>query len=162
MPIIRSCKVNYEPISCPTQRHSRELTLHPLMTHELSSVVSRIPDGSYWQTFYVVFYTKCTKLIHFSKNCNFKHNIIQYFFRRPIPWPRGLRFKAWVCGRSLVGIAGLNPAGSMAVCLVNAVCWQVEVSSSGWSPVQRSPTECGVSQCDREASIMRRRRPTKD
>jgi len=29
---------------------------------------------------------------------------------------------------------------------------QVEVSASGWSLVQRSSTECGVSECDREAS----------
>jgi hypothetical protein len=39
------------------------------------------------------------------------------------------------------------------------VCCQVEVSATGWSLVQRSPTECGVSECDREASIMRRPRP---
>ena len=26
--------------------------------------------------------------------------------------------KAWVCGRSLAGIAGLNPAGGMDVCLL--------------------------------------------
>ena len=26
---------------------------------------------------------------------------------------------------------------------------------SDWSLVQRSPTDCGVSECDREASIMR-------
>jgi hypothetical protein len=32
------------------------------------------------------------------------------------------------------------------------VCCQVEVSAT----VQRSPTECGVSECDRESSIMRR------
>jgi hypothetical protein len=33
------------------------------------------------------------------------------------------------------------------------VCCQVEVSASGWSLVQRSPTDCGVSKvCDREAS----------
>jgi hypothetical protein len=31
-------------------------------------------------------------------------------------------------------------------------CCQVEVSATGWSLVQRSPTECGVSECDREAS----------
>jgi hypothetical protein len=30
------------------------------------------------------------------------------------------------------------------------------VSATGRSLVQRSPTECGVSECDREASIMRR------
>jgi hypothetical protein len=35
---------------------------------------------------------------------------------------------------------------------VSVVCCQVEVSATGWSLVQRSPTECGVSECDREAS----------
>jgi hypothetical protein len=39
---------------------------------------------------------------------------------------------------------------------VNVVFCQVEVSASGWSLVQRSLTECGVSECDHEASIMRR------
>jgi len=33
---------------------------------------------------------------------------------------------------------------------------QVEVSAMGWSLIQRSPTYCGVSECDRKASIMRR------
>jgi hypothetical protein len=37
---------------------------------------------------------------------------------------------------------------------------QVEVSATSWSLIQRSPTECGVSECDREASIMRRSWPT--
>jgi hypothetical protein len=41
----------------------------------------------------------------------------------------------------------------MDVCLVSVVCCHVEVSAMGWSLVQRSPTECGVSNvCDREAS----------
>jgi hypothetical protein len=35
---------------------------------------------------------------------------------------------------------------------VSAVCYQVEVSASGWSLVQRSPTECGVSECDSDAT----------
>ena len=39
--------------------------------------------------------------------------------------------------------------------LVSVVCCQVEVSASGWSLVQSS-TELGVSECDSEASIMRR------
>jgi hypothetical protein len=42
---------------------------------------------------------------------------------------------------------------------VNVVCCQVEVSETGWSLVQGSPTECGVSECDREASTMRRHWP---
>ena len=41
------------------------------------------------------------------------------------------------------------------------MCCQIEVSASGLSLVQRSPTECGVSQCDREASTMRRSWPTR-
>jgi hypothetical protein len=35
------------------------------------------------------------------------------------------------------------------------VCCQVEVFTTGLSLVQRTPTECGVSKCQREASIMR-------
>ena len=38
---------------------------------------------------------------------------------------------------------------------------KVEVSVSGWSLVQSSPTDCGVSEIDREASIIRRLWPTK-
>jgi hypothetical protein len=36
--------------------------------------------------------------------------------------------------------------------LVNVVC-QIEVSATGRSLVQRSPTDCSVSECDREASV---------
>jgi len=46
--------------------------------------------------------------------------------------------------------------------LVSVVCCYVEDPESGWSLVQRSPTECGVSECVREASIMRRPWPTRD
>jgi hypothetical protein len=46
--------------------------------------------------------------------------------------------------------------GHGCLSLVKVVCCQVEVSETGWSLVQRSPTERGVCQCDREASIMRR------
>jgi hypothetical protein len=60
-----------------------------------------------------------------------------------------VRSKAWVCGRSLTRIVGSNPTGSV----VSVMCCQVEVSATSWSLVQRSPTECGVSDvCDREAS----------
>ena len=38
---------------------------------------------------------------------------------------------------------------------MSVVCCQVEVSAKGPSPVQRSPTECGVSECDNEASSIR-------
>jgi hypothetical protein len=49
--------------------------------------------------------------------------------------------------------------GCLSVVIV--VCCQVEVSATGWSLVQRSPTECGVSVCVRDASIMRRPWPTR-
>jgi hypothetical protein len=39
---------------------------------------------------------------------------------------------------------------------VSVVCSQVEFSATGCSLVQRSPTECSVSECDREASVIRR------
>jgi len=60
--------------------------------------------------------------------------------------------KAWVFGRSLAGIAGSNSARGL---------WVLCVSASGWSLVQRSPNVCGVSECDREASKIRRPRPTR-
>jgi hypothetical protein len=44
---------------------------------------------------------------------------------------------------------------------VSVVCCQVEVSATGCSLVQRSPIECGVSEYDREASIMSRPWPTR-
>ena len=42
------------------------------------------------------------------------------------------------------------------LCLVNVVRCQVQVSATDRSLVQRSPTECGVSEYDREVSIMRK------
>ena len=57
---------------------------------------------------------------------------------------------------SLAGIMGSNPAGGMNISRVSVVCFQVEVSVSGWSLIQRSPTECGLSECDHEPSTMRR------
>jgi hypothetical protein len=39
---------------------------------------------------------------------------------------------------------------------VSVVCCQVEVSARGRSLVRRSRTECGVSDCNHEASIVRR------
>jgi len=40
--------------------------------------------------------------------------------------------------------------------LVIVVCRLIDVPASGWSLEQRSPTECGVSEYDREASLMKR------
>ena len=62
----------------------------------------------------------------------------------------GLRpVASWDCG-----FASRRGHGCLSV--VSVVCCQVEVSASGRSLVQRSPTECGVSERNRESSIMRR------
>jgi len=69
-----------------------------------------------------------------------------------VPIPVAARCKAWVCGRTRVGIVGSNPAGGMDACVV---CCQVQVSSSGCSLVQRNCTECGVFESDLETSTVR-------
>jgi hypothetical protein len=45
--------------------------------------------------------------------------------------------------------------GHGCLSLVSVVCCQVEVSATSWSLVQRSPTECCVSECDHETSTKR-------
>ena len=59
-------------------------------------------------------------------------------------WPSDLRR---VYGRSLAVIVGSNPATGMDGCPLWVLCCQVEVSATGWSLVQRSPTDCGASLC---------------
>jgi len=66
--------------------------------------------------------------------------------------PVAARCKTWVCGRSLAGIVGSNPAGDMDVSFLCVVCCQVEVSASGSSLAHSSPTVDGVSECDRKVS----------
>ena len=58
-------------------------------------------------------------------------------------------------------IVGSNPARVMDMFLVIVVCYTVKVSATGRSLVQRSSAKCGVADCDREASIMRRSWPTR-
>jgi len=61
----------------------------------------------------------------------------------------GLRLLAcWDCGFE-------SCSGHGCLYFVRIVCFQVEVSASDRSVFQRRPTECGASECDREASVMR-------
>ena len=62
-----------------------------------------------------------------------------------MPIPVAERSKARVYGRSLAGIAGLNPTKSCMSVSFECVCCQVEGAAMGRSLVQRSPTDCGVS-----------------
>ena len=59
-------------------------------------------------------------------------------------WPRGLRRGSLAV--RLLGLWVRIPPGRGCLSLVSVVCCQVEISASGWSLVQRSPTECGVSK----------------
>jgi hypothetical protein len=61
-----------------------------------------------------------------------------------MPVPVDARSQAYVYGLSPAATVGSNPTGGMDVCFV---CCQVEVSATGWSLVQRSPTDCGASLC---------------
>jgi hypothetical protein len=74
-------------------------------------------------------------------------------------WPHGL--SGGSAGTCLLGLRVRIPQGHKCLSLVSVVCCQMEVCASGLSLVQRSPTECDVSECDREALIMRRPRPTR-
>ena len=73
-------------------------------------------------------------------------------------------------GRAVRGV-GLRPLtcwdcgfvsrwGQGCLSVVSVVCCQIEVSTMGRSLVQKSPTEYSVSDCDREAWIIRRPWPT--
>jgi hypothetical protein len=65
----------------------------------------------------------------------------------------GLRpLACWDCGFE-------SRRGHGCLSLVSVVCCQVEVSATGRSLVQRSPTECVVSERDLETSTMKRPRP---
>ena len=70
------------------------------------------------------------------------------------PVPVAARSKSSVCGHSTAETAGSNPTGGhgcLSVCCV--VCWQVEVSRTGQSLVQRKSYRlyC-VVVCDLETS----------
>jgi len=63
-------------------------------------------------------------------------------------WPLGLRLEplaSWDYGFE-------SHLEYRCVSFVSVVCCDVEVSAMGRSLVQRSPAECGVSECDRGTS----------
>jgi hypothetical protein len=73
-------------------------------------------------------------------------------------WPRGLR--RGIAAACLLGVWVRNSQRHGCPSLIIVVCCQAEISASGWSLVQRSPTECCVSECDHVSSIIRRPWPT--
>jgi hypothetical protein len=71
---------------------------------------------------------------------NLSHVFVSSRYAIPVA-PRSV---ASVCGHPLAGIAGLNSAGGMDVCLsvVSVVSSQVEVSATSRLLFQSSPTVC--------------------
>jgi hypothetical protein len=56
-----------------------------------------------------------------KKGCNYDKGLLCYMYINLVlhnPMPVGARSKACICGRSLAGIAGSNPAGGMDVSLL--------------------------------------------
>jgi hypothetical protein len=78
--------------------------------------------------------------------------------RRWSHWLRGL--KRGTAAARLLGLWVRIPPGTW-MSLVSVVCCQVEISVTGRPHYHGSSTECGVSECDREATIMRRPWPTR-
>ena len=77
------------------------------------------------------------------------------------PTPLAAPSRTWVCDRTLARIADSNPAGGMDVSLVSRVVRQTSVRRACHSSRWVLPSECGGSECDREASIMRSPWPTR-
>jgi hypothetical protein len=81
-------------------------------------------------------------------------------YRTNEPIPVAARPKA--CDSAAASLLGLRvrimPRAWMSV--VSIVGCQGEVPASGRFLVQKSPAECGVCECDREASIIMRPWPT--
>jgi hypothetical protein len=57
---------------------------------------------------------------------------------------KDLKDTKWIKGKN--GTEKKSRRGHGCLSVESVVCCQVEVSESGWSLVQRSPTECGVSK----------------
>jgi hypothetical protein len=66
---------------------------------------------------------------------------------------KGFKSTKWIKGKKR-DRKKKSHRGHGCLSVVSVVCYQVEVSATGWSLVQGSPTECGVSKknCDREVS----------
>ena len=69
-----------------------------------------------------------------------------------MPTPVAARSKAWVYGSSLTGIVRSNTARGEWMSPVSVRCCAGRGLCGGRSLVQRNPTECDVSGCDRVTS----------
>jgi uncharacterized membrane protein YjdF len=92
-----------------------------------------ISKGTTWPKEHLIIVGNLMSL--YLKKCKF-------IFRCRSQWQRGLSRRS-ATARLLRLCVRIPPGARMSVCCV--VCCQVEVSASGWSPVQKSPIYCGAS-----------------
>ena len=105
---------------------------------------------------------KCWLLHPSTYHPNSEDGNLQFSARNDtfLPIPVAARSKAPSATARLLGF-WFETHGCMDVCLSWMLCFQVEVSASGRSFLQRNLTDCGVFECDREVSKMRRPRSTR-
>ena len=113
---------------------------------------------AHWQVSFTSFPIFTCFLFNFIALSKFQGSTVSY--NRAIPVPVASRSKPWVCVHSTAGITGSNPVwGHEWPSVVSVVFCQIQVSASSWSLFQRSLTECGLSECDHEAWIIRNPSP---
>jgi hypothetical protein len=90
--------------------------------------------------------------IRFLRNVACSKILISMFWLSRSQWPGNLRLLS--AAARLLELRVRIPTGVQSLCLLCVVYFQVKVFLSGSSLVQRSSIDCGVSECDREASTM--------
>ena len=65
-----------------------------------------------------------------------------------MPTPVAARSKVRICGRSIGGTAGSNPAGGLDASLVSIVCCQLKVSATIPIPNTQGSYRMCVAECD--------------
>jgi hypothetical protein len=78
-----------------------------------------------------------------------------------LPVRKAERSNAWVCGAHLLELRVRFTPVHGYLSLVSVVCCHAEISATARSLVQRIATGCGVSECDRETSTVRRPWPAR-
>ena len=85
------------------------------------------------------------EIFHFAQGILPKKHVLSHILRRlnlQQPVCAASPSETWVCGRSLAGTAGSNPAGDSEVSFSCVMYCQVEISATGRFLFQRSSTEC--------------------
>jgi hypothetical protein len=112
------------------------------------SIVMTVFTGLKFRGLCFLDYETCCRIRDGTADVERKAKHVWTAWNRPIPV--GLRpLACWDCVFEPCRRHG-------CLSLVSVVCCEIEVSVLDRSLVQRSPTDCGVSECDREASTMKR------